>query len=301
MMMRRGSRLGAIAEFFGELEKRYGSIDSLCSKEVAVERCERLSGEALSRLFTHSSLGLVIPKFLDPTLAEALGRRLQGEKARNWAVTSRGVESSDVATLGTPLNVAEATGEDYYGNVEPTKRRLRDLAGGLGGPLDALRADLDDAWPRGATVAKGREDRPRHAGLARLTRGPTKWREGFVHVDDLAPLTPTTGLFSANVYLNMPRKGGHLELWPLGFRNRWQFYKNARTLSCLTVQDRDAQLLLRRKLPPPHVVHPEPGDLVLLCVQRPHAVAGFDEPSTRVSLQSFITHHGPKRPLVLEN
>ena len=56
--------------------------------------------------------------------------------------------------------------------------------------------------------------------------GPTRWADGFVHVDELAPCSPAKGHFSANVYLRLPEAGGDLELWPLAFKSRWQFYAN---------------------------------------------------------------------------
>lgn len=44
--------------------------------------------------------------------------------------------------------------------------------------------------------------------------------EGFIHVDDLAPLSATRGLFSANTYLCMPPSGGDLFIWNVAFRSR---------------------------------------------------------------------------------
>lgn len=222
---------------------------------------------------------------------------------RNWSVSSsRGLESSDVASaIGVPYNVAVGSGcmAEYHQGVAYVTARLRELSGGFASPLDRLRCDLDDAWPKGCSVNRD-AGRPMHPGLPRIMRGPTRWTEGFVHVDELAPLQQDHGLFSANIYLGMPPHGGDLEIWPIAFRSRWQFYANALTLSKLTIQDRDAQLELRRKFPPPLVIHPKPGDLIILCVQRPHAVAGFNA-GCRVSLQSFLTHQGAQRPLLLEN
>lgn len=50
--------------------------------------------------------------------------------------------------------------------------------------------------------------------------GPTSVVEGFCHVDDLSPLSPDAGLFSANIYLKMPIAGGDLEIWPIEIRSR---------------------------------------------------------------------------------
>jgi hypothetical protein len=45
----------------------------------------------------------------------------------------------------------------------------------------------------------------------------------------------------------------------------------------------------------------EPGDLVMICAQRPHCAIGFDSVgSVRVSLQAFCQYDGPNNRLTLE-
>ena len=43
-----------------------------------------------------------------------------------------------------------------------------------------------------------------------------------------------------------------------------------------------------------------PGDLVLLCVQRPHAVTGWTTPCTRASVQSFLNYGGDEERITME-
>ena len=72
------------------------------------------------------------------------------------------------------------------------------------------------------------ETRPFGGGLPRIMRGPTRWKCGFIHVDELGPLDPNRGLFSANIYLNMPPENkdkGGLYVWPLGVRSRLDWYR----------------------------------------------------------------------------
>lgn len=167
------------------------------------------------------------------------------------------------------------------------------------GPLDKLRLELDEVWPEGASVRKDESGRAFLAGVVRVMRGPTRYVEGFMHVDELSPMVEGGGTFSANVYLRVPPAGGELAVWPLAVRSRWDFYRHAETLSHLTVQGEEGQALLRRRLPRPRLIRVAPGDLVVLCVQRPHAAQGFPM-GTRVSVQSFLTFENGKA-LVLDN
>ncbi|CAN0391073.1 unnamed protein product [Phaeothamnion confervicola] len=101
-------------------------------------------------------------------------------------------------------------------------------------------------------------------------------------------MVPGRGLFSANIYLQMPPAGGELQIWPVAFKSKWDFYRHAATLSLLMAQAPGAQERLRRSFPPPLMIRPQAGDLVLISAQRPHAPEGFPI-GTRVSVQSFLT------------
>ena len=329
-------RHGAIRDMFVEVERRWGDLGKLMDSSLRVER-GALSRGALERLFGHETLALVVPGFVarPEPLAQALVAASASASARNWSVSSsRGLESSDVQAVGgTPrggrvgtvrffvrvrpatagefvrYNMAVASGatEAYFeSDVASASAFLRRACSGDGtdasggSVLDRLRSELDDHWAHGCSAHRDDRGRPHHAGLGRVMAGPTRFEEGFVHVDELAAVSRSRGSFSANVYLRQPSEGGHLELWPLAFRSRWEFYANAHTLSKLTSIDEGAQASLRAALPPPVVVPVDAGDLVLLCVQRPHAVQGWATTEARASLQSFLNFRGPAAPLTLE-
>jgi hypothetical protein len=322
---------------FTWLEDKFGGTLPMQPIETAVITSPQLHADDLQRLFSHDATVLHIPNFYPRETAKELGHALahqaiqQQEKdhskhLKNRKVnTSKGLESSDVFALGAhlPYNMAFSNGalDEYHKNV-PTEIRQRqrndseNTAKTLW-PLDQLRLELDELWPHGAGLAPDRS-----GGLPRIMMGPTRWKHGFVHVDEMAPLSTKMGLFSANIYLQLPQATTAstnntmpepvLEIWPLNIRNRYDWYRNAKTLSNLSAQDAEGQVRLRKALNEsnsdskdhhklPIRVQVEPGDLVMICAQRPYCAIGFDIPgSVRVSLQSFLQYSGGQERLTIE-
>lgn len=77
--------------------------------------------------------------------------------------------------------------------------------------------------------------------------------------------------------------------------------QHAHTLSTLSSQDAEGQVLLRKALKEPHRIAVQPGDLILLCVQRPHAAIGFSHSGIRVSLQCFLQYSGESNRIAIES
>lgn len=339
--------------------------------ETVVVTRDSLELQDLQKLFHHEISILKIREFFPKEASSSLGRELALEgqqKAQNWKVsTGKGLESSDVNTVGrhSPYNIALSTHatDEYFGAVRKELRDRRGLLDPKGGhdnndntnddnnmskaqqqqqprlwPMDLLRLELDELWPSGAGLARANHEPHNElcmgGGLPRLMVGPTRWKKGLVHVDELAPLTNAKGCFSANIYLQLPhsyssadskfnskvdsenktngesREQPVMELWPLGIRSKWDWYRNAPTLSNLASQDPEGQVILRKVLGDEHkqTVSAAPGDLILLCVQRPHCAIGFghgdDENSTlqtRVSLQCFLQHNGGDERLTIDS
>jgi hypothetical protein len=382
-----------VRRLFFWIERRYGGrlpVDVGDAAQVLVadaagrrRKGSPLDAGDLGRLFRHEITALVVPGYYDPTAAAQIGAELakeavDGNKLRNWKVsTSRGLESSDVSTLGEhpPYNVVAASKDPsmrdaYFDGVlrelqsrrQPPRRSMcaehqqqdeqgttqrdvslppHDLHYPRLWPLDLLRLELDEAWPGGAGLAReGPKDkssflllssslagprRPYSGGLPRVMKGPTRWKRGFIHVDEMGPLNPTAGLFSANIYLQLPLPDDEeddgsssenknvgrqpncereptpvLHVWPLGIRSRWDWYRNAVLLSGLSSQDPEMQLRLWNELGAPRTVEVNPGDLVLLCAQRPHCAIGFKR-GIRVSLQCFLQYSGEMERLLIDS
>lgn len=217
-------------------------------------------------------------------------------------------------------NVAVATNEidQYFDGVQrDLKNRRRRQGKPFLWPLDQLRLELDEIWNHGASLAreKGHEGdggdncnsgRVMGGGLPRVMFGPTRWKKGFIHADQYSPLSNDHGLFTANIYLQLPgddtdsnRGGGELHIWNLDIRSDYDWFSNQDLLEGMTVQDAEMQIKLRKALGEPSVINVCPGDLVLFCVQKPHAVVGFQH-GTRVSLQCFMQYHGLNSRLLVD-
>ena len=295
----------------------------------------------LMQLFNHEVTAIQIKEFYPFQAAKELGKELaemaRNGHADNWKVVTsdRGLETSDVWTMGDyiPYNVAVATNQidAYFQGVQQDLKRRRRKRLSLSmisdassednnydvtdddknhkskeipmlWPLDQVRLELDEIWAHGATLARDKASgRVMGGGLPRIMFGPTRWKKGFIHADQYAPLSTANGLFSANIYLQLPKREdkGELHIWPLDIRSDLDWYSNQDLLKGMTVQDASSQVKLRKALGDPFIVSVSPGDLVLFCVQRPHAAVGFQH-GTRVSLQAFIQYHGSDKRLFID-
>lgn len=310
--MQQQSRRSAAQSFFRWLESRYGGNIPTDPHATVLRTSQYLQADHLQQLFQHKISALHVTGFFHPPTAQQLGSEIAAAPSQNWQVsTSRGLESSDVSTAGhhPPFNVVAGNSkreEDYFVGVhqEFRQRRIDRVTGQPRlWPLDLLRLQLEEQWQGGCGLAR-EEHRGRHrpfgGGLPRIMHGPTRWKRGLIHVDEMGPLSVQQGLFSANIYLQLP-VSQTLLVWPTNVRSRWDWYRNALLLSGLATQDPDSQTRLRQELGDPHCIEAEPGDLVLLCVQRPHAAVGFQEQgAARVSLQCFLQHNGPSRRILVD-
>lgn len=249
----------ALRKAFAWIESRYGGLPMDAGSASEVIQSDALHSKDLQRLLHHDATALHVKGFYNTLAASQLGAQLAKEanqgKGNNWKVsTSRGLESSDVTTMGehTPYNVATGSKDPadidaYFEGVRREFQQRRNIfsdKSGIGSPrlwpLDKFRLELDEAWPMGAGLARETSGnrRPFGGGLPRVMMGPTRWKRGFVHVDEMGPLNEQQGLFSANIYLQLPsdsesRKQRCLEIWPLGVRSRWDWYRVSRCICLL--------------------------------------------------------------------
>lgn len=154
-------------------------------------------------------------------------------------------------------------------------------------PIDHLRLLLEEVWPAGAHIetADGRKCfvgtcRVIEPGAAML---PHNDRFGRMRLDGLADMA---GQLAVNVYLQMPERGGEIELWlrePTQAQDRVQEAKDG---------------LERIELGEPKVlVRPGAGDLVIFNSRLIHGVTPGEGEISRVTTSCFIGYRDDVSPL----
>lgn len=232
--------------------------------------------------------------------------RLKSDRVVNWMVSQdQGqLKQTQVDTVGVPLNVAKVQGweREYYEQSVDQTRLFR--FGDVMSPMDKLRLELDEIHSGGCQLAR-HNGQAQVAGLIRIMkRNRAGGAHGQAHMDDVDVLSPETGEFSANVYLQNSQSGGEVEIWPVSFHTKEELLEYPVELGLLTTAStqRENQELLRKFVLPRRslVIKPNEGDLVMLCVQRPHSVREpIHGPRLRISAQCFISHQGLDAPLLV--
>jgi hypothetical protein len=280
-----------------------------------------LDAEALRGLARDHITAVHVPGYCSDhvatTLADWCLRAPEGfEMWRFYTAGGSGAEN-DVETVGTPLGVAlrQGTVARYFEQAATATTTMRQLCRPEPSPIDRLRLELDEQFPQGSLLSVFRADaaeageelakfsgRKLKAAIPRVMRAGPSRRQAEVHPHwDFrrgARGPSYTGLFSANVYLRMPDRGGELEIWPVTGDSVEPMLRELVGAGDFTEETwRRFGQRLRERLPQPWVLQPHPRDLILINTKFVHAVAGFDR-GVRVTLQTFIDLFEDK-PLML--
>lgn len=256
---------------------------------------DSLTEECLCTLFKNQALALRIPNYCDPVIASKLGMWLASQSnlpAYTHEVYEDGIPIQKyygVYRYGFPYNKTYGTDpnsnirEQYYQEAIRSIRGLRQACMPFLSPIDQVRLELDEIWPTGAQVANY-EGRKMFVGIGRITPAADSYiLEERPHVDCLPEsIYQLDGQFSANVYLQLPKSGGALEVW------------NVPPFSPAEVDALPEDKDWRAELPEPVVIRPRVGELVIINTRRLHAVQSFSE-GTRITVQCFIGYnaHSP--------
>lgn len=180
----------------------------------------------------------------------------------------------------------------YWDHALEWVRELRACCQPVLSPIDKFRLELDEVWPCGATI-QTLGGRKMFVGLVRLF---SDLAYAEAHQDllewDAKSCDCTAdleGQFSANIYLEMPPKGGELCIWNRSFNlEEYQKLQNKNSYGIDGSSLRDESLCIA----------PQVGDLILFNSRNIHAV----QPSIggeRITWSTFIGYRGPDEPLTL--
>lgn len=128
-LLAKSRRRDGVAMFARELERRFGRMEDLFEESsVGVITRSSLTQADLSELFAHRACAVHVPDFYPAKAAASAAVRLEGQTTQNWKVSSpRGLESSDVLSVGKPYNVAAQEGpeavEGEFGGVYGGRQR----------------------------------------------------------------------------------------------------------------------------------------------------------------------------------
>ncbi|MFE3184918.1 2OG-Fe(II) oxygenase [Streptomyces violascens] len=249
---------------------------------------EALSHEDLQALVEGTALAVHIPGFIHPEALASAREKLfdhpdRGGLSQDTTFQRIGFAYSEISDL--------ASRDRYHSEARANIQRMRDIFSPYASPSDVLRLLLEETWKTGANLLHV-EGRKAFIGICRYQDKDVDLNP---HTDALERNLPTdhsvelTAQLSANIYVNIPRTGGELELW--GTEPGEEAYND--------LKGERVWGLERDQLGPPReVIKPAPGDLLFLNPRQIHAVRpSGDEP--RITLGHFLGYYGADRPLGL--
>lgn len=177
----------------------------------------------------------------------------------------------------------------YFVEASQHRQRLRQLASPYEYPADSIRILLDEAWPSGATLLTW-ESRKFFAGVVRYQQTGVDLEPHTDNVHRNLPDGNTLDIrrqLSVNVYLDVPDRGGDLEIWDL-----YPSEDDYRSQSGERVWGIDRDVVGKPRL----TIRPEVGEAIFIDPRRVHAVSPtHDRP--RVTVGLFIGVRGREQPL----
>lgn len=185
---------------------------------------------------------------------------------------------------------SEEIRQQYWANAQRLQREIRETCAPYLTPIDKLRLELDDVWPAGATLAS-LEGHKMFAGVVRFIgegRSSEPHQDTMPwHMKQSTSAQAFVGQLSANTYLQLPPKGGALQLWRLALSEQ----------ECAKLENKGSYGLDTSGLPKHDFeIFPETGELIIINTRRLHGV-GECIGGTRISWSNFIGYAGADKPL----
>lgn len=180
--------------------------------------------------------------------------------------------------------------DDYYQRAIGSIQEIRQIFSPYLSPVDLLRLRLQEKWKAGADIGNI-DGRKMFVGVCRILEPNV---DILAHQDNLSKDAPDSvnaklilAQLAANVYLDMPKNGGELELWDRVYDD--ESYNQM-------IEDGSYGIDRSRLPPPSYIIKPESGDLIIFNAGRLHGVkSGIDH--SRISISCFIGYYGENKPL----
>lgn len=250
---------------------------------------ELITPEMLSLIAKERIDAIVIHNFILPPVCINASSKLLSHDIQEYT-NAPGIGRLGISFFETTNN--SEMEKAYFEQAKPNMDMIRKIFYPGFSPIDTLNVDLNREWPKGADIAL-RGNRMMFAGLCRaLMPG----QQILPHEDKLerddpsySKQIPLKGQIASNVYLQMPEKGGELEL-----------YDKTHTTEEYDRLRKDSYGIPRHLLPKPTLrIKPAEGDLVLFNSRRVHSVAKVEGVKSRLTISCFIGYRGDAYPLTL--
>lgn len=254
---------------------------------LTVKTASSLQLSDVTALLRHQIFALRVPNYTSPDICSSLSEKLLRGRVQEYS-NAPGIGRVGIAYYEV-MNSEER--QNYYRDALPNMQSLRELCHPYLSPIDKFRLELQDLWSKGAHL--------QNLGYGNMFAGLSRAIEADKDIlphEDVLRRDYNSGKegrnilaqVAMNVYLQLPKIGGELELW-----NR----------SCSDEEfDRlrgDFYGIQRAKLPAANLsIKPLIGELVLFHSTRLHAVKPVKGDS-RVSISCFFAYRGDHRPLTI--
>jgi 2OG-Fe(II) oxygenase superfamily len=243
-------------------------------------------------------LALRIPNYYPRTEALTISQLLVQQQS-----LERYLRAPDIGVQRSSITFFEINGnleilELYYQKAAVSAIQLRETCFPYLSPIDKLRLDLTDIYSQGAAIENVHQ-RKMLSGIARVFEDSSELppHQDILLRDildsGLAPIPDYEELvtqLSSNIYLQIPKIGGELEIWDI----KPSFVEQQ------AIRDKEYKyegIVDRENLPASAVmIKPEVGDLILFDSGKLHAVRPSQK-ELRVSVSMFVGYRGEDKQL----
>jgi len=269
------------------------------SDKTPVLQVDNLCRETLAELFNNEISAIHIPNYINKANSSVITKSILKKKLENWNVSTAldELKLSDVDVFGMPFSQALRTQSDwekYFNNSSMVENFLNEHCKDHISPIRKFINNIEEVYSLGMKVREFHKFKMT-PGVIRVMHAAGNEVKQFLplncHVDTLPLLSKNTGLYSVNIYFNVPSAGGEIFIWNPNFNSYHQLIQHWLLVKLLYLQQSylmpELQNIIQESLPKPHKIKIKSGDLILFNTARPHAIGEFAKGS-RVSYQAFL-------------